>query len=76
MAMTADQQASPRCVAESQVAIYVANGYLVIPDRVSPVELDELKPDIIKVARGSYPNQTIQPVPAQPSDEQMLSRSG
>lgn len=77
--MAVDQYASPRIdvprvVDEEQVAFYVEHGYLVVPDLVSPDELEELKQDIIKVARGGYPNKTIQPVPAELSDEEVVSR--
>ncbi len=77
--MPVDQQASlriavPRIVDGQQVAFYVENGYLTVPDLVSPNELAELKQDIVKVARGDYPNQTIQPVPSRLSDEEVLSR--
>ncbi|MCE2466955.1 MAG: hypothetical protein J4G06_02945, partial [Caldilineaceae bacterium] len=64
--MAVDQYASPRIdvprvVDEQQVAFYVEHGYLAVPDLVGPDELEELKRDIIKVARGGYPNKTIQP---------------
>ena len=79
MAMTVDSQAGPRIavpriVDEQQVAFYVENGYLSVSDLIGPAELAELKQDIVKVARGGYPNRTIQPVPAHLSDEQVLSR--
>ena len=64
----------PKIVDQEQVAFYVDKGYLTVPDLVSPHELAELKQDIIKVARGGYPNQTIQPVPPHLSDEQVLSK--
>lgn len=64
----------PKIVDQEQVSFYVDKGYLTVPDLVSPHELAELKQDIIKVARGGYPNQTIQPVPLHLSDEQVLSK--
>ncbi len=64
----------PKIVDQEQVAFYVDNGYLAVPDLLGADELTDLKQDIIKVARGGYPNQTIQPVPAHLSDEQVLSR--
>lgn len=44
--MTVDPQASPRIevpriVDDQQVAFYVENGFLTVPDLVSPDELDE-----------------------------------
>ena len=64
----------PTIVRQEQIDFYVENGYLAVPDLVSPHELDELKEDIIKVARGGYPNESIQPVPADLSDEDVLSK--
>ena len=59
---------------QDQVDFYVDNGYLAMPDLLGADELAELKRDIIKVARGGYPNQTIQPVPDDLNDEEVLSR--
>ena len=64
----------PAVVDQEQVDFYVDNGYLAVPDLLSAGELDELKRDIIKLARGGYPNQTIQPVAAQLSDDEVLSK--
>ena len=64
----------PAVVDQEQVDFYVDNGYLAVPDLLSAGELDELKRDIIKLARGGYPNQTIQPVPTQLSDNEVLSK--
>ncbi|MEM7535684.1 MAG: phytanoyl-CoA dioxygenase family protein [Chloroflexota bacterium] len=76
--MTTNQQHQnridvPKIVDQAQIDFYVNNGYLAVPDLVSIDELAELKADIIKVARGEYPNETIQPVPADLSDEEVLS---
>ena len=64
----------PTVVSQEQVDFYVANGYLAVPDLLGADELAELKQDIIKLARGGYPNQTIQPVPDDLNDEEALSK--
>ena len=64
----------PTVVDEQDVAFYVENGYLVVPDLVSSDELAELGEDIIRVARGFYPNRTIKPVPEHLSDEEVVSQ--
>ncbi len=46
----------PVVVNQEQVDSYVDNGYLAVPNLLDAAELDELKQDIIKVARGGYPN--------------------
>ncbi len=64
----------PVVVNQEQVGFYVDNGYLAVPNLLDAAELDELKQDIIKVARGGYPNLTIEPVPRELSDEEVLSK--
>lgn len=64
----------PRVVNAEQVDFYVENGFLAVPDLVAEEELEELKRDIVKVARGGYPNKTIQPVSADLTDEEVTSR--
>ncbi|MCY4081545.1 MAG: hypothetical protein OXF54_14975 [Caldilineaceae bacterium] len=64
----------PIVVEQEQVEFYVDNGYLAVPNLLDAAELDELKRDIVKVARGGYPNLTIDPVPPELSDEEVLPR--
>jgi len=44
---------------------YVDDGYLVVPDLVGADELEELKADAVKLARGGYPSETLKPLPAE-----------
>ena len=64
----------PTVVSQEQVDFYVDNGFLAVPDMLGADELAELKQDIIKLTRGGYPNQTIQPVPDDLNDEEVLSK--
>ena len=64
----------PTVVNKEQVEFYVDNGYLAVSNLLDAAELDELKRDIVKVARGGYPNLTIEPVPPEFSDEEVLSK--
>lgn len=64
----------PTVVNKEQVEFYVDNGYLAVSNLLDAAELDELKRDIVKVARGGYPNLTIDPVPPEFSDEEVLSK--
>ena len=64
----------PTVVEQEQVEFYVDNGYLAVSNLLDAAELDELKRDIVKVARGGYPNLTIEPVPPELSDEEVLSK--
>ncbi len=63
----------PKVVSQEQVSFFVENGYLAVSELINHHELSELKADVIKVARGGYPNETIQPVSGKLSDEEVLS---
>ena len=64
----------PVVVDQGQVEFYVDNGYLAVTNLLDAAELEELKQDIVRVARGGYPNLTIEPVPQELSDEEVLSK--
>ena len=64
----------PTVLDQEQVDFFVDNGYLAVPSLLKADELEELKQDIVKVARGGYPNETIEPVPSELSDEEVLSK--
>ena len=53
---------------------YARDGYLVVPDLISPSELAELAADLVKLARGGYPTTGIEPAPADQSDAEALER--
>ncbi len=63
---------APKMLDETQVRFFVEQGYLVLPDLVTPDELDELKRDTAFIARGGYPNETLKPLPASMSDAEVL----
>lgn len=62
----------PKIVSQEQIDFFVENGYLVLPDLMSPEEIEELKQDTIALARGAYPCENIKPAPAEYSDQQVL----
>ncbi|MCL4216576.1 MAG: phytanoyl-CoA dioxygenase family protein [Candidatus Hydrogenedentes bacterium] len=53
-------------------AFYAENGYLVVPNLVSQDELARLKQDTADIARGKYPCEGINPLPAEFTDDQVL----
>jgi phytanoyl-CoA hydroxylase len=72
------EQSSPRIevpevVSEEQVRSFVENGFLVVPDLVSPREIEELRRDTVDLARGKYPCPTLQPLPAGMGDDEALA---
>jgi len=76
--MTSEQMSErievPVVVDQGQVEFYVDNGYLAVPNLLDAAELEELNQDIVRVARGGYPNLTIEPVPQELRDEEVLSK--
>src|SRR5688572_4270420 len=62
----------PTVVSEEQVRSFVENGYLVVPDLVTPEEIEALRRDAVALARGNYPCKSLQPLPADLSDEEVL----
>jgi len=62
----------PKILTDSQIAFFVENGYLIMPDLVSPEEINELKADTVAVARGQYECKAITPAPSEYSDQEVL----
>jgi len=56
---------------EEQVRFFVDEGYLVIPNLVSPAEIEALKKDTSDLARGKYPCNSLKPMPADISDDEI-----
>ena len=57
---------------QQQIDGYHENGFLVVEDLVSPEDIQRLKDDTLKICRGEYPCETIQPLPATMSDQEVL----
>jgi len=73
--MTANPAAELRItVSDEQVRFYVEQGYLVVENAVSGQELAELKRDAVDLARGKYPCESLQPLPADMPDDEALHR--
>jgi ectoine hydroxylase-related dioxygenase (phytanoyl-CoA dioxygenase family) len=63
----------PEVVSNDDVRSFIDNGFLVVPDLISPAELAELKADTLKLARGGYPCESLKPVDADLSDDDVLA---
>ena len=61
-------------ITEHDVAHFRDQGFLAVPDLVSPHELAELKDDIVRIARGHYDTPAITPLPSSVSDDEALQR--
>ncbi|MBI5094807.1 MAG: phytanoyl-CoA dioxygenase family protein, partial [Candidatus Hydrogenedentes bacterium] len=57
---------------DSQADFYREQGYLIVPDLVSPAELELLKRDTVDLARGKYPCEQLQTLPEDMSDDEAL----
>lgn len=62
----------PRVLSDSQVRAFVEDGFLAVPDLVSPSEVEELRRDTARIARGGYPCESLQPLPSDWSDDEVL----
>jgi len=62
----------PQILTQHQVRFFVENGYLTVEDLVTPEEVEELRQDTVRVARGGYPCDTIPPVAVETSDREVL----
>ena len=62
----------PRPLDSGQVQSFVDDGYLVVPDLMEEAELDELKRDLLDVARGRYECDNIEPADPSMSDGEVL----
>ncbi len=56
-----------------EAAEFVKSGYLVVPDLVSPAEVEELRRDTVDIARGRYPCESLKPLPADTTDREALA---
>lgn len=72
--MTATLAPDKPLISPDDVQFFVEQGYLIVPDLITPDELDELKNDLVALARGQYPCETLQPLPADLSDDAVLKR--
>ena len=64
--------AVPRVVSDAQVQSYLRDGFLAVEDLVTGDELDELKRDVVRVARGDYGAEGLDPLPADATDAEVL----
>ncbi len=55
---------------DEQVRHFVDQGFLVREGLVGPAQLEELKRDLLFMARGGYPCKSLKPLPAEMSDDE------
>ena len=74
-----NQKSGPRIVVpkpanDEHIQSYVNDGYLVMPNLIASAELEELKDEIVKLARGRYPVRDLPALSPDASDEQALQQ--
>lgn len=74
MTATATRPIQPTGCTDADVRHYLEQGYLVMPDLVSPSEIAAIRQDLVHLARGGYPSQALQPMDATLSDDAVLER--
>jgi ectoine hydroxylase-related dioxygenase (phytanoyl-CoA dioxygenase family) len=62
----------PKIASEDQVRFFVENGYLIVPNLMTSEEVEELRRDAVHIARGGYPTRSLEPLPAEMSDQEIL----
>jgi hypothetical protein len=62
----------PKPLPQTEVQAFVEQGFHISPGLVSQAELDEIKADTVKLARGGYECKGIEPMPAHLTDQEVL----
>ena len=62
----------PKVIDQEQVDFFVENGYVAVPDVIDADELEELKSDIVRLARGEYPCESIKLISDAVDDTEVL----
>ena len=63
---------TPKPLKQDQIDFFVENGYLIVEGLTTPEEVEELRKDTVKIARGDYPCESIKPANLDLSDTQIL----
>lgn len=62
----------PKPLTETQVHFFVENGYLIVEDVLTTSEVEELRQDIVALARGQYPCNGLESLPQTGTDQELL----
>ncbi len=62
----------PKPLTKTQIQSFVENGFLAAPGMITADELEELKNDTNRIARGYYPNSVLKPLSSSMSDAEVL----
>ena len=63
---------TPRPLSDHEAQSFIENGFLAVPGLVSSDEVEELRHDTVRIARGEYPCASIDPAPTNLTDDDVL----
>ena len=63
----------PKRLSENQVQFFIDHGYIAVPDLIESGEIEELREDTVRIARGGYPCEAVEPTSENLSDDQILA---
>ena len=63
---------NPQPLRQEQISSYLETGYLVVSDVLTTGEIDELKREIVGIAKGKYPSDNLQPLAPETSDDEAV----
>ena len=63
----------PRPLDQDRINRYLDDGFLVVPEVLTPGEISELKREIVAIAKGKYPSDNLQPLAPDISDDDAVS---
>ena len=64
---------TPEVATQQEVANFVEQGFLALPGLIADQEIEEIKEDTFRLARGGYPCETLKPLPREMSDDEALA---
>ena len=63
----------PKRLSDNQVQFFIDHGYIAVPDLIESDEIEELREDTVRIARGGYPCEAVEPTSENLSDDQILA---
>ena len=63
----------PKPLNDEQIRQYVQDGYVAAEGLVNDEDVERLRADTVKLARGGYPSKTLKPLPADMSDAEVVA---
>jgi len=70
--ITSEEIAVPKVITQEQIDFFVENGYLVVEGLMTDDEIEELRADAAFIARGGYPSESLEALPPEVSDDEVL----